>query len=140
MNQDIFSERLMTFAIRLYRIRDNPESNIVEVWIQWPDKEQMLKPWYEVKYNISFFEELIVCFDEWQWSERFQEPELKGEKDLGVSVSCLKFFGLTPMEYTHLFDTEGYQYIQKYGGKYLSMDSTPSDVAFNILEFLKSKK
>lgn len=140
MNQDIFSERLLTFAIRLYRIRDNPEPNIVEVWIQWPDEDQMLKPWYEVKYNISFFEELIVCFDEWEWNERFQEPELRGEKDLGVSVSFLSFFGLTPQEYTHLFDTEGYQNLPKYGGKYLSKDSTPSDVAFNILEFLKSKK
>lgn len=129
------NKRLSELASHLDAIENIPPPNILEVWIEWP--ENNLHSWIAVKYNASLFIDMTKWFEGWRLSEHFQEPELNEFENLGFAGSCLKFFSFSPKEFSHLFDTEGYQNIQEFGGEYLSKFSSPSAIAFNIRELIK---
>lgn len=131
------NERLLRLANHLESVEEYSPESIMEVWIEWP--EDNFSIWYAIKYNSSFFKYMPIWFNEWNQSELFFEPELSEEKDIGFSGSCLKFFCLTPKEFSHLFDMDGHQNVKMFGGDYLSKSSPPKSVSFNIRELIKKR-
>lgn len=135
--ETVYNKRLLELAIHLDAIEIKQEYNILEVWIEWP--ENHVNSWIAVKYNSSFFINMPSWFEEWEFSEHFQEPELREIKDLGFAGSCMNFFSLSAKEFSHLFDTEGYQNTKMFGGECLSKCSSAKDVALNIIDFVKRR-
>lgn len=135
--ETVYNKRLLELALHLDAIGNKQECNILEVWIEWP--ENYVNSWIAVKYNSSYFIDMPNWFEEWEFSEYFQEPELREIKELGFAGSCMNFFSLTPKEFSHLFDTDGYQNVKRLGGERLSKYSSASNVALNIVDFVKRR-
>jgi len=135
--EKLAKERLLKLAERLSEMKTDIDEEIIEVWIEWP--ENNFSVWYAVKYKPSYFKKLPVWFNEWSFSEHFQEPELIGHQDLGFAGSCMKFFGIEPKEFSHLFDMDGHQNIEMFGGEYLNKQSSPKIIALNIRALLKKR-
>lgn len=128
-------ERLLRLAERLSTLETADNVQIIEVWVEWPENNFSI--WYAIKYKPSYFKNFPLWFNEWSFSEHFQEPELIGFEDLGFAGSCMKFFDFGPKEFSHLFDMDAHQNIEMFGGEYLNKHSSPKKIALNIREFLK---
>jgi hypothetical protein len=132
--EKISNERLLKLACHLEALETYDIDNNLEIWLQWP--QDNCDVWYAITYNPSYYKQFPEWFKEWQINEEFDEPTLKEDKNLSFSRCCLKFFSLGPIEFTHLFDMRGYQNTDKYGGKYLHLNSNPSTIANNIKDFV----
>lgn len=90
--------------------------------------------------------ELPVLFpEEWRFTQEGL-PILSGVPDGVCDIvfkirdlvdECLEsFFGIDRWAIEHLFDNDS-QHIETFGGRELTRDATPQEVAFNIREYLK---
>ena len=131
------NKRLIKLAAHLERIKYPIDEHIMDVWIEWP--ENNFNTWYSVKYNAGLFKEMPNWFDDWQFGEEWQEPELKNFENLGFGVSCMRYFFLTAREFSHLFDTEGHQNIIHYGGEIINDPINAKLIALNIRELVKNR-
>jgi hypothetical protein len=135
-----YNKRLLLFADWLNSCKGKDEPNIQGAWIQW--EEDHAEIWYVVSFNMDYFLELPSVFKEWSNYGPANEVEIKWwPKYLGMVGMIRKFFWLHPKEFTHLFDTEGrFQNIEKYGGAVLNRNSSPQEIANNIIEFVERRK
>jgi hypothetical protein len=78
----------------------------------------------------------IVFPKQWHF-DAAKDPVVRGE--LSCSDSGEVFFGISYMEFAHLFFPQG-QDVEKYGGKFLEQNATPKQVAANIEAFVKRKE
>jgi hypothetical protein len=57
----------------------------------------------------------------------------------GTIAAAIDFFDLNPDEFCFLFDVEGFQLIEQFGGDFLNFESSGPDFARNILALVKKK-
>lgn len=117
---DISNQRLLRFAQRINRLRLTQEPIIREAHIVSETKE------YFVSFDMTYFFELPIVFDEWSYYEASDEVEIKDyPKYLGMVGMIMCFFKLTPEEFVELFSfKEGI---------------SAQDLAHNIREFVRKK-
>ncbi|MES2592182.1 MAG: hypothetical protein V4608_09880 [Bacteroidota bacterium] len=98
-----------------------------EVWIQ-----------YDVRYQSWIFEELPECFDEWNYSGKYGNPLWDySDSEEGTVASVIDFFNISLDEFSHLFDIDGFQQTNRFGGFKISDQSDGPDIAKNIIELVK---
>lgn len=84
------------------------------------------------------FEELPAVFSEWYYAEKFGQPSCKGcLEEEGTLAAVIDFFNLSLTEVCHLFDLEGFQDVNRYGGNQLNFESDGPELAENIFELVK---
>ncbi len=131
-----YTERLLKFARRLQTLQKHPEYGLYGI-VNLVALEEKIHTSYKVKYHEWVFQEL-VCFDEWYLMERNGNPMCKGaNEEQGTVAAVVDFFYLTLDEFIHLFDLEGLQNIDSFGGRKLNLESTGKDIAYNIIELVK---
>lgn len=137
--ENIYNERLLRFAKHLETITEYPEGLFENVTIVVLEKGNVIR--YEAKYHYWIFEELPVCFSDWEFDERFGNPVwVECNPEDGPAASVIDFFSLTLPQFSHLFDIESVQDVKRFGGKPLIESSTSLDIAFNIRELVKRRK
>jgi hypothetical protein len=134
-------ERLIKFAEHLNTIRNFPGELLQEV--ELVDMNKKVRTHYLIRYNYFIIDELPAVFEEFGFDAITGDPMLEGRssEEEGPTLSVLEFFGLgAPAEFAHLFDMEGLQDTKIYGGRVLTPESTPKDIAFNMMQFVRFKK
>ncbi len=141
--KNIYNQRLLEFASHLEQISNHPERGVIgivkmiateekgnihhEVWIQ-----------YDVRYQSWIFEELPECFDEWNYSGKYGNPLWDySDSEEGTVASVIDFFNISLDEFSHLFDIDGFQQTNRFGGFKISDQSDGPDIAKNIIELVK---
>jgi hypothetical protein len=124
--------RLLAFADKLKKAKER-KPHIEDIFFEWP---YQAKSYYCITHNTSIFFVLGELSNAWYFNEKTKSWEIKDFKDMGTFRACIEWFGLKPEEYTHLFDVEGNQDIDRFGGKRLNEDSKPADYAYNIIQFV----
>ncbi|MFY9309606.1 MAG: hypothetical protein WAQ28_11220 [Bacteroidia bacterium] len=143
--ENIYNQRLLTFASHLEQIKSHPEQGVFGIvkMVALENKGNIhreLKIHYNVRYHSWPFEELPVCFDEWSYGGKYGNP-LWDDSDPaeGTVASVIDFFDLSLDEFSHLFDIDGFQQINRFGGFEISEQSNGLDISRNIMELVKSR-
>lgn len=138
MKTTVYNERLIKFAEHLQTFEHHPEEglidtlNIVNLIGENNLISEMIVPYW-------IFDELVRIFPEWDFDEFAGTPVLKDpELSWDMYNDICEFFDLT-IEELSIFDLEGYQMVDKFGGKILNFESTTQDIAFNIMELANSR-
>ena len=150
MKLNKYDKRLMKFATHLYKLIEHPEQGLFSTVhlgaIENSDEDnEKIVIWYQMKYPGYIFDELVLIFpNEWEFSEfgnpilsHFKEGEETDMERSTIAEICI-FFDLT-LDELSIFDIEGYQQPERFGGKKLDFNSTVEDFAFNIVELIKSR-
>lgn len=117
---DIYTKRLLFFSMRINKLQQTTEPIIRETWIIGENKD------YLVLFDMTYFFELPIVFDEWDYYEPADEVEVKEyPKHLGMTGMIMQFFNLTPEEFIDLFR--------------FKQGLTAQDIAINIQEFVRKK-
>ncbi len=135
----IFTDRLLKFAKHLETIKNHPEHGLYKEaeLIALAVKARIH---YKVVYHPWVFEELPAIFDEWYFAEKYGEPLFEGcTIEEGTVTAVVDFFDLTLDEFNHLFDVEGLQLPERFGGQHLTFESDGPALAHNIYELVKIK-
>lgn len=134
-----FNERLIKFAKHLEQITNHYEfglfqsASLVEV-------EKKRNTSFMVTYHEWAFGELPVIFNEWYFDEKFGKPVCKGSApEEGTVGAVIDFFNLRMDEFCHLFDVEGFQNPNKFGGDYINFESDGPAIAKNIFELVERR-
>lgn len=138
MKMNIYNNRLMKFAQHLYTLDSHPERGLYDIVTLVAIEGKVLIP-YDFKYPNYLFDELAHLFDEWELSEITGEAVLKDSTERNTIFDICTFFDLSHDELS-IFDLDGCQLIERFGGKKLNTDSPASDIAFNIIELIKKRK
>lgn len=138
MKMNIYNNRLMKFAQHLYTLDSHPERGLYEIVTLVAIEGHVLIP-YDFKYPNYLFDELSHLFDEWELSEKTGEAVLKDSSERNTIFDICTFFDLS-LDELSIFDLDGCQLIDRFGGKKLSTESPASDIAFNIIELIKKRK
>jgi hypothetical protein len=132
-----YNERLLKFAKHLEKITNHPEfglyksASLVEI-------EEKRNVSFLIIYHEWVFEELPNVFTEWSYAEKFGQPSCKGcFEDEGTLAAVTDFFDLKMTEVCHLFDLDGFQDINRYGGTQLNFDSDGPTISKNIFELVE---
>lgn len=138
--QKIYIERLFKLAKALEVTVNHPEHGIIgEVTLV--DFAGCVRIPYQVKYQEFIFELLPEVFEEWGFNGKFGNPLPEGEDEEGSTIAAvIDFFNLNPDEFCFLFDVEGFQLIDQYGGGILTFESDGPEFARNIFELIKHKE
>ncbi len=138
-NNSIYMERLEKFAAHISKIENHPEDGLIETVTLVALEENIQIP-YEVRYHFWVFDELPECFDEWHYSKKFGEALWEeSDPEEGTVASVIDFFSLGLDEFSHLFDLDGFQNVDQFGGRKLTEESKGEDIARNIFELIKRK-
>ena len=117
---DIYTRRLLFFSMRINKLQQVAEPIIRETWIIGENKD------YLVPFDMTYFFELPIVFEEWDYYEVADEVEVKEyPKHLGMAGMIMQFFNLTPLEFINLFG--------------FKQGLTAQDMAINIQEFVRKK-
>lgn len=134
---EIYFSRLLAFADFIVSLEQPSEINLKIAEIR-----DIGKPIIYTFYDLSVFELLPDCFNNWFLECRTGNPIIEGYDDSGIGTidSVFQFFGLTKcQEFTHLFDISARgQMCEVYGGVMLNRKSTLKNYAQNIVEFVKA--
>ncbi|MCE3227934.1 MAG: hypothetical protein K0S32_2485 [Bacteroidetes bacterium] len=136
----IYNERLLRFADHIKKIKNHPEHGILRT-VYVHAIEGKFRIHVEVKTQYWFFDELVACFPKlWSFSEITGDPIFyRLGKETNTSDGVCSFFGLKGYEaFLHLWDIEGYQKTEKWGGQILTEDSEGEQLANQIEEFVKN--
>lgn len=87
---------------------------------------------FEVIIPQWIIEELPIKFKEWTYDENGDPIMVGANPDEDNTGSIFHFFDLSPEEFCHILDVEGFQDIEEYGGNPLNENSQPFDFAQNI--------
>jgi hypothetical protein len=138
--EKIYFDRLWAFANYLLNFETNPFAGLYrDVIVYAYDIDTRIH--LDVKTPYLIFEELPDCFPEdWAYDPCDGEPYWKKLGDKCNPAECVcDYFGISNYEvFCHLFDTEGHQSVEKYGGLKLNENAAGKEVAYNILEYIKS--
>lgn len=134
------SKRLLNFAKHLSKIKTVPEPiEFEEVILCELEVNKRIE--YKVKYPSWIFHELPKIFSSWQRDVSGGQPLLKGiEFNEDTYAGIFNFFQLSPGEFMHLFDLNGNQDIEMFGGNKLTEKSDGPAIAKNIYEFVRRKE
>jgi hypothetical protein len=141
--KSIYNERLAKFGEHISQFtKDNPHYEMgLTNQVELVALEERVRIHYKVLYHEWIFEELPVCFDEWYYDEQTGNPLYEGcDPKEGTVAAVIDFFNLSLDEFGHLFDIEGFQLCNRFGGAPLTINSHGIDVAQNISELLKRRK
>lgn len=137
--KNIYNERLIKFATHLAVIRKHPEHGLFTT-VTLVALEKKVRVNYFVKLHTWVLEELPAAFKEWEFHEKTGDPVLIGNKNNQSTItSVIDFFNLTIDEFNHLFDVEGFQRIDRFGGAFLTIDSIGDDIGRNMFELAKRR-
>jgi len=138
--QNIYIERLFKFARHLEATVNHPEHGIIAE-VTLVDFAGCVRIPYQVKYQSWLFEELPEVFDEWGFNGKFGNPLPNGvDEEESTIAMVIDYFNLTPDEFCHLFDVEGFQLPDQFGGSILTFESDGPEFARNIFGLINSKK
>ena len=138
----IHLRRLQIFATHISKIKNHPEEGLFRTVVIYAFSGKV-KIHLDVKTPHWVFEELVSCVPNlWSFDEKTGDPILDKRGTATNTTECVcDFFGIDDYElFTHFWDCEGYQTVEKWGGKKLTEESGGKDIAFNITEYLKSRK
>lgn len=140
-DKNIFNQRLLKFADHLAGVKNHPEAGLFEtVTLVALEVEETIRIPYDVRYHAWVFGELPACFNEWYYEEKYGNAVWEGtDPTEGTVASVIDFFDLSLDEFGHLFDVEGFQLIDRFGGEILSDISDGSVIANNIIQLVNSK-
>ncbi len=138
MKMNIYNNRLMKFAQHLYTLDSHPERGLYEIVTLVAIEGHVLIP-HDFKYPYYLFDELAHLFEEWELSEKTGEAVLKDSPECNTIFDICTFFDLS-LDELSIFDLDGCQLIERFGGKKLDTDSSASDIAFNIIELIEKRK
>lgn len=134
-----YNERLLKFAKHLEVITNHYEfglyqsASLVEV-------EKKRNTSFKVTYHEWVFGELPVIFSDWYFDKKFGRPLCKGSApEEGTVAAVIDFFNLRMDEFCHLFDVEGFQSVQKFGGAHINFESDGPALARNIFELVEHR-
>ena|ERR1700756_1312897 len=137
--EKIYIERLIKYANYLINISNHPEKGLIEEVTLVDFAGGVCIP-YQVKYQEWLFEELPIVFEEWGFNGKFGNLLLEGaDEEEGTAAAVIDFFNLTPDEFCFLFDIEGFQLVEQFGGDFLNFESDGPAYARNILALVKKK-
>jgi hypothetical protein len=92
---------------------------------------------YEVQYFSWIFEDMPSLSEDWGYND-WGQPVFLGDNCDNTSNSAFRYFGIkSPEVFRNLFCP--YSQLEKYNGVLLSDMPLPSDVAKNIVQFMKSQ-
>lgn len=138
-SQDKSNERLLKFAQHLEQIKNHPEQGIFDT-VEFVELELRKERRHKILYHAWVFEELPLIFKEWGFNGKFGNPlpdDIQDEE--GTVAAVLDFFDLTLFEFCHLFNLEGIQDPQRYGGKHLTFEADGPDLAQNIRDLVAAR-
>lgn len=136
---NIYTKRLLKFAKHIESITNHPEHGLYGV-VNLIALEERVRIPYKVKYHEWVFEELPAVFESWYFTEKWGDPMWEGcDPAEGTVASVIDFFSLTLDEFSQLFDVEGFQHLNRFGGRILTLESTGADIAYNIVELVSRK-
>lgn len=90
-----------------------------------------------IPYHVYCLYTLPLYFDEWTMDED-GNPYSINDPHKNTLTSALMFFDLTIDEFMNLF-APGCEMVE-HGGKRLTKDAQPADIAYNIFELIKIKE
>lgn len=132
-----YTERLLKFAKHIEQITNHYEfglyqnANLVEIK-EFPHVTTPLV------YHFWVFEELPIVFREWYFHKKTGEPSFKGFDYMGGTLGAVvDYFDLTLKETLHLFDLEGKQDVEVFGGTHLNFESDGPVLAKNIYDLIE---
>lgn len=120
-----YNKRLLRFADHLNQIKDHPQQGLFDIVNLVSLEDGVMIP-NEMKYSSYLFEEALKVF-----------PEINQEESL--THGMIDFFNLS-LDEMGVFDLEGFHLVERFGGKPLTMDATPQDIAFNIIELVRRRE
>lgn len=137
--QNKFNDRLIKFAKHLDTIQNHYEFGLYQTvnLIELAKKRNLT---LMVTYHEWAFAELPAIFDEWYFDANFGRPLFEGcIPEEGSVGAVIDFFNLRMEEFCHLFDLEGFQNVERFGGGFLNFESDGPDIARNIFELVKRR-
>jgi hypothetical protein len=136
----IYTDRLLKLAMHLVVITNHPEHGLIEK-VSLVDITHNERLHSEMTYQSWLFEELPAVFEEWYFTLRLGNPMCEGsEEKEGTVAAVIDFFDLSLDELRFLFDIEGYQLAEQFGGEILNFESDGPVYARNILALIKSRE
>lgn len=129
----------MKFAQHLYTLDSHPERGLYEIVTLVDIIKRGVYKSYDMKYPIYLFDELVLLFDEWEFSVTTGDPVLKDSAERNTIYDICEFFELNRAELS-IFDLDGLLLLEGFKGVKLNTESPASDIAFNIIELIKKRK
>lgn len=137
--QNKYNNRLLKFAKHLEKITNHYEFGLYQT-VNLVELAKKRNVTLMVTYHEWAFAELPAIFNDWYFDEKFGKPLCEGSlPEEGTVGAVIDFFNLRMEEFCHLFDLEGFQNVERYGGGYLNFESEGPDLAKNIYELLKRR-
>ena len=136
----IYTERLSKLAMHLENVTNHPEFGLInEVTIV--DYAGNVRIPYQVKYQEFVFQEFPIVFEEWYFTEKYGIPMCEGaNEEEGTIAAVIDFFDLNPDEFCFLFDIEGFQLIEQFGGGILTFESDGPAYARNMKALVQARE
>lgn len=134
-----FNERLLKLAKHLESTTNHPEFGLTET-ARLIELSPRAPHSFMVVYPRWVFEELPAIFDEWFYDKQTGNPICDGaDEEEGTLGSAIYFFDLSLEETCHLFDLEGKQNVEAFGGLRLNFESDGPELAQNILALVATR-
>src|ERR1700741_5186051 len=121
----IFNERLLRLANYLGMMQKHSNQGKYGM-VHLAALEGRVRIHYTMKYPIWAFETITRI-------ESINQEE-------GLIPGIIDYYNLTLDEFGHLFDLEGYQLIERFGGTKLTLDSSSLEISRNIREFVRRRE
>lgn len=123
--------RLLTLGMHLSNIKNHKESDEFKIITFYPLQDSY-RVELETKCYSWIFDELPSIFSDC--------PYRPGDSDMEIIPGIFDFLSLSDEEFCHLFDLNGHQNTELFGGKKITEESNISDIAQNIIELAKRRK
>lgn len=131
MKNHLYIKRMSAFAQYLEGMKALPiNEDFKTIILRDLCGEAMIE--YQITIPMWIIEQLPKRFKEWSYDEEGEPVMIGANPEEDNAASIFDFFELTPEEFSHAFDIDGFQNIEMYGGTYLMEDSEPFEFAKNI--------
>lgn len=120
--------KLGTYLGKLKSISESEDFKVITFYKQQGDYKIEI----EAKCYAWIFDELSQLFPDW--------PYNASDNDFEAMPAVFDFFSLSDEEFWHMFDLNGHQNVEFFGGKILSEESTVNDISENILAIVRKRK
>ena len=138
METNIYKERMLAFAKHIKTIEYHPTQGLFRRLIVYLCTNNIAIP-IKVRTPHWLFEELIACFpEEWSFHEITGDPTWD-EMDIEANTSeCVcDFFGINDYQiYCHLWDINGIQNVERWGGQILTEESNGPVLGQQMMDYI----